>query len=289
MNKFLVAFLLALLPLHSSAEMGRDGNGGSDIGLELKFFGAKAAAIVASHPRLYPEVAGRDLLAVLDGALVLVSLEPIYVAKGGVVQECTAKNIRSPDTIIVNKRAWDKIRSESVKQALALHEILGLAGIESTGDYRVSNRFLRSLGVDCQSGLCDDRPEAGFGPMRFDAICQGPKRGSCLYPPASSDVGDRYPVMGGGSCVTSDHGFFDPFEGNDQLDDTKFTCDTRGVSQCIQYSLEIELFECNENAKKAGVRPADKELCIRKARETSRRNAPLTGIGTNGRCYIAVP
>lgn len=286
-------FLSAPAPAREASD-GRDGNGGTEIGFEVKQLGARAVKAVTADPAAYPELKGLDLAVTLEGALVLVSPDPLFVVRGGQVQECTAKNIRgvkagNPDTILVSRPAWEKIRSEPIKQALALHEVLGLAGVESTGDYRVSNRYLRSLGVECPSGLCDDRPEAGFGPMRFHAVCHGAARGACVNPPDSARTGDRYPVIGGGSCEAAAHDFVNPFEWNDDLDDRAFTCDAAGVQACASLTLRQAEGECRKKGLARGSRQQQIQACILKAREESRRNAPLTGIATDGRCYISTP
>lgn len=288
MTRLLLAFCL-LVSLPASARDGRDGNGGTEIALEFKQLGAKAIAAVQASPALYPEVSGHDLTARLDGASVIVSPEPLFVMKGNLVQECTAKNYRDPDTILISRPNWKQIQSEPVKQALAFHEVLGLAGIEGTGDYRVSNRYLRNLGVECASGLCDFGEEATYGPMKFHAICHGAGRGKCVNPPDSARARDKYPVIGGGSCEAPAHDFLDPFEQWEPYDDSKFSCDAEGVRGCIRLSLEAGLNACREKAQKRGWNRADLESCQRHARAEVARRAKDTGIATDGRCYVVIP
>lgn len=279
MTKPLLALFILLSSAAASAKEGRDGNGGNEIGLEFRQLGAKAIAAVRASPALYPELAGLDLAARLEGASVIVSLEPLYVKKGNLVQECTAKNYRDPDTILVSQVNWKRIRGEPIKQALALHEVLGLAGVEGTGDYRVSNRFLRHLGVECASGLCDRGEEATYGPMRFHGICHGAGRGKCVNPPDSAHAGDKYPVIGGGSCEAPLHDFFDVFGEWEPFDDKRFSCDEAGVRECLQIALRAGLDDCRGKP----------ESCRRRVTALGARRAKAAGIGTDGRCYVVIP
>lgn len=292
MTKTLLLTLIFLLPGEAPARDrtdGRDGNGGNEIALEFKVLGAKAIAAVLASPAHYPEVQGLALAKKLEAASVIVSPEPLFVKVGGFVQECTAKNYRDPDTIVIAKANWQRIQSEPVKQALALHEVLGLAGVEGTGDYRVSNRFLLKLGVECRSGLCDFGEEASYGPMKFHAVCFGAARGKCVNPPDSARAHDRYPVIGGGTCEAPAHDFLDAFEGYGLARDPKFSCDEAGVASCRKTALEAARAACREKGRRRGWTRADIDTCFRWARSEASRRGPLTGVATDGRCYVISP
>jgi hypothetical protein len=56
-----------------------------------------------------------------------------------------------------------EIKSDEIRNALALHELLGLSGKEETGSYPISQQYLARRGVACQETLCLSPPrELGF-------------------------------------------------------------------------------------------------------------------------------
>lgn len=133
------------------------GNGGDSRALDFYNY-ATAAIKKVKNNATYPEVNGLDLQAKLDNTEILVSEVPLYSIKGEVRQFSTAINYKNPDTIIIYGPRWNDLKNNSIKSALALHEVLSLADIEETGVYTVSQRFLAELGIACTSGLCENLP-----------------------------------------------------------------------------------------------------------------------------------
>jgi hypothetical protein len=142
--------------IQSTAMAGRISRGGDPTGLEFTQCASSAIAVVQKDTVAYPELKGVDLDTILDNAIVLVTDDPLPVEKNGVEQDSVAINYRAPETIVINRSRWDAIATLQIKNAVALHEILGLAGIEDTGVYTISQRYLNSLGTPCTTGVCSN-------------------------------------------------------------------------------------------------------------------------------------
>ena len=131
------------------------GNGGNEIALEFFNAGKRALQIYNKVLSTYPELKGKDLVQALEKTQILVSSTTLYVDKDGVRQESTAMNFENPSTIVVHDKKWKRISQLAIKEALALHEVLGLVGIEKTGDYHISKGYLQFVNVPCKNDICD--------------------------------------------------------------------------------------------------------------------------------------
>ena len=133
---FLLLTLLNLMALSAYADGGTSGGGGDPI--EQDFAIAGNAAINVLDQRS-PEVPWLDVHAVRElwdsPKTRIVSTKEELVDDTG--RPRAAMNYPSEQLIKVNIEQWNGIRDKQRKNALALHEILGLARIES-GHYRVS-------------------------------------------------------------------------------------------------------------------------------------------------------
>jgi hypothetical protein len=152
----LLTQILVMAVVLGSANAGAEtdiGNAGNADALEFTQDAHGAIAAVQADPVDYPQVQGLDLENILDGAQVLFSENPLSVTLDGVQQDAVAENF-APNLITVNQQSWEAIQDPAIKKALALHEVLGLAGIEATGQYPVSQKYLSGLGVQCSQDLC---------------------------------------------------------------------------------------------------------------------------------------
>ena len=159
---------MILLPVISFAGGKVIGNGGDSRALEFSKSAADAIVEIKSKPLLYPEVKDIDLQKVLDNSEILVSEIPVYAMKGDVRQFSTAINYHDPDTIVVYGPRWSGVKNIYIRRALALHEVLGLAGLEGTGDYSISKRYLKESGITCSLGLCEDLPRYVCSLIKLD-------------------------------------------------------------------------------------------------------------------------
>jgi ankyrin repeat protein len=77
----------------------------------------------------------------IDTAQVIITDQSLDVSKDGFTQNSAAENQPENNLIIVNRESYT-VLAATVQQALALHEFLSLMGIESTGNYPISGKFL---------------------------------------------------------------------------------------------------------------------------------------------------
>ncbi|WP_413577751.1 hypothetical protein ACLVWU_04785 [Bdellovibrio sp. HCB290] len=125
------------------------GNGGNDVGIEFESaFNRAINNIKRSNIPGMERLAQMDLTPYLTELKVIVVNEPLEVTVGNQTQECVAINYRIQQTVKVNSTKWKEIRSESVKEGIALHEILSLVGLEESGKYTHSARYLSFFSVD---------------------------------------------------------------------------------------------------------------------------------------------
>ncbi|MGZ6290432.1 MAG: hypothetical protein ACXWQO_19745, partial [Bdellovibrionota bacterium] len=96
---------------------------------------------INDSPDTFPETTATDLLMILDKTQIMVVDEELTAIKGKIKQKSAAVNFVSPNRILINRKAWNAINDAKVRQSLALHEVLSLAGIEETGVYNVVSRL----------------------------------------------------------------------------------------------------------------------------------------------------
>ncbi len=143
--KKLILVLVIITSFNSFAkEGGTVGNGGNDLALE---FLSLANKVVVDANSKYSFLITPNIESILAGVKIVVSKKPLYVDTPSGSQGVAAVNKKNPNTIVINgsgnNDSWQNIRNENIKMALVLHELLGLAGVESTGDYHVSSRYLK--------------------------------------------------------------------------------------------------------------------------------------------------
>lgn len=153
-------FVLVLGQIHPAMGFsGREGNGGDDEALAIESVLRSAQLWVQARKESIPEFQVTEWGHLLDPATIkiLVSDEPVLVEDNGHAYEVAAKNLHEPDRIIFNRPRWQGTRSDALRVGLLIHELLGLAGLESTGDYRFTALFFRELGLSCERGICFER------------------------------------------------------------------------------------------------------------------------------------
>jgi hypothetical protein len=153
MNKWMIALSVGLA-FSAFAHAGREFKGGDPVAIEFQSSAAVAIQEVESDIQDFPQIRDKSPETILAHAKILVSDTPLYIESNGVRQESAAINAHSPDRIILNRSSWNSIESQEVKNALALHEVLSLAGIEDTGSYPVSANYLSFRGLSCSPDHC---------------------------------------------------------------------------------------------------------------------------------------
>jgi|GEM_PF-4844413 len=118
-------------------------NGGDNIGLE--FHESFAAAIKKAEgraPDLARELEAAGLTQALAVARVIVVDEPLRIRIAGKLQDSVAANERESQTIYVNRAKWQSLDDQILREAIAIHEVASLKGLETTGSYSLSSRYL---------------------------------------------------------------------------------------------------------------------------------------------------
>lgn len=163
MRFLLLAALLVTASATSLAEekLGNEGaNGGDEVALEFKqAFSSAVARAKERSPYLYEMITGAKLPLVFGSAIVLVTDEPLTVKRNGFYQDSVAINYPNTGQIILNRHRWKELRNE-IKEALSLHEVAGLVGVESTGQYSISSLYLGLFSLDVDPAF-DFTPACG--------------------------------------------------------------------------------------------------------------------------------
>lgn len=160
MRKFILSIGI-LITVSAHAGGGTVGNGGNEAALDFLNSAKRMLSIYGSELKTYPQLKGKDLGKVVEKAQILVSSTSLFLEINGIKQESTAVNFKNPLTIVINEKRWANIKEDAIKEALALHELLGLVGVEKTGVYFISKNYLMKNGVICSEGLCENQSALG--------------------------------------------------------------------------------------------------------------------------------
>jgi hypothetical protein len=144
--------MVLLFSLQSHAVFGggdHAGNGGNDVGLEFESSFHRAIDAIKQY-----KIAGLEKIAAInyDSRLtdlkVVVVNEPLVITVGDGTQECVAINYPLKQIVQLNGARWKAISDPKVREGLALHEILSILGMETSGQYPYSGRYLSAFSLD---------------------------------------------------------------------------------------------------------------------------------------------
>lgn len=68
--------------------------------------------------------------------------KPLSINSGKAIQDCTAVNEPATRTIYIQRNRWRSIQDLHYKEGIALHEVLSIYGLEQTGDYSLSSKYI---------------------------------------------------------------------------------------------------------------------------------------------------
>lgn len=154
--KFLTALLIFSINGATALAEGTRGGGHPD-GLDFIRAAKRAAQDLMSDGNTF-KVDLNLLQKTISEMNVLVVDENLPVNFLDLNQQSVAINEPAKSLIQINSNEWKKIVDEKLKRALALHEVLSLMKIESTGRYPVSLNYLTTRGYQCVGNLCDAPP-----------------------------------------------------------------------------------------------------------------------------------
>lgn len=116
-----------------------DGGGGDELGMMVQ---ADAVAAVSRLGKVVDAETFAKLKNVLNETkFVVVNDELVVTDASGKKQFSAAQNFPSTHTIYVQRQRVNQMKDVVSRQRLMGHEILSLAGLESTGDYHLSSKI----------------------------------------------------------------------------------------------------------------------------------------------------
>ena len=144
--------LMAILSLACFPAFGREGvtvrGGGDDTALEFtNAFHAAMNEIEKSFPELAAAIAPAGPAALLPKVNIFVEENPLLVPAGEGSQESVAVNEPATLNVWINRARWRNVGHTRIREAIALHEILSLAGAEGTGRYPISAAYLAKFNL----------------------------------------------------------------------------------------------------------------------------------------------
>lgn len=146
---------------------GSEGVGGGDeVGLEFQKTLQDVVAEVQVHmPQLFKKLEQNGFLNLAAKVKVVIADEGLNVGYLAYIQDSVAANLPEVATILVNRQRWLAISDYKLKKAIALHELLSLAKLESTGSYPLSSKYLANQGLseDYLDSVLMPRKKKGSG------------------------------------------------------------------------------------------------------------------------------
>jgi hypothetical protein len=142
MKNLILALAVICVGLSARAQ-DKIGNGGDEVALEFnQAFSTAIRNINEKLPHLAAFLNTKELSAVIAKATILITDGPLPVSLNGIPQSSIATNDVEKQQVLIQRARWKELTNSHIKEALALHEILSLARLESTGQYAHSGMYL---------------------------------------------------------------------------------------------------------------------------------------------------
>jgi hypothetical protein len=144
-NIFLLLMVVsfAFVGLASARAGNEGGNGGDELALGFQNAAMRAVSGIEAHGPAFAGIDVSALRSAIKNASLLVVDQALSVSRNGMAQESVAVNTPSTKTILLSRFRWENIANAHLQEAMALHEYLGLLGLEHTGDYKYSAEYLK--------------------------------------------------------------------------------------------------------------------------------------------------
>lgn len=127
---------------------GNTGGGGDEVGLDFqRALQNSLENMRTKMPELYQSLEKHQLDDVATSAKIIVVDEALNVEVKDLLQTSVAVNLPESSTILVNRSRWNALTDNKLKESIALHEILSLKKVESTGSYPVSSKYISREGT----------------------------------------------------------------------------------------------------------------------------------------------
>lgn len=126
---------------------GSDASGGDEVALEFqRSFSVAINKLSKQKSELFKTISISKLFEKASEAKVVIVDDVLDVKLKDIIQNSVATNTKSTNTILITRSRWNSIKQEWLKEGIALHEILSLAGVEQTGYYPISSRYVALYG-----------------------------------------------------------------------------------------------------------------------------------------------
>lgn len=171
--------------------------GGHDVGLDFRSSTEQAIDDLNKMREAFPELDLENLKTTLANTDVLVTSDPLFVELNGIRQDSVATNQRDPHSMItVNDQKWTLIDRIAIKRGLGLHEVLSLAGLEHTGDYHLTQKYVVKFGLKILSnGTFVDVPNSGLsGTVTLSGVRDNFAKNVVICEPKVDLLIDRAPI-----------------------------------------------------------------------------------------------
>lgn len=138
--------MICLFGLTQNALAWKETGGGDEVGIEFQSSFAKALREI-QNGTLKGHIDPDLLSATALKTSVIVVDEALRVTAQGITQDSIATNDPARNLIKINRARWKAIRDPRTKEAIALHEVLSLVGLERTGLYEYSGLYASERGL----------------------------------------------------------------------------------------------------------------------------------------------
>lgn len=123
------------------------GGGGDDVGLDFqRTLQMALEGLRNQEPKTFKILEEKNIIGLARGIKIIVVDEELEAPIKGYTQNSVAVNLPHIKTILVNRQRWNNVKDSVIKEGIALHEIVSLLKLESTGRYDISSRYVVAKG-----------------------------------------------------------------------------------------------------------------------------------------------
>lgn len=158
MIKMLALFAICLMiQFDASAKVlrGNEGaHGGDEVAADFSQSFVRALDnLRQQQPKIYKTLVKRNLESLLNETHIMVVERLLRVTVGSTEQDSVAINYPKDKIVLINRARWSRIHNRHLKEAIALHELLSIRGLEKSGRYGISARYLEMFNLKTSSLL----------------------------------------------------------------------------------------------------------------------------------------
>lgn len=128
---------------------GNSGGGGDEDGIEFQKTAIEAFQDLKEKlPLMYQSLESVGIEEIISSMKVVVVNDALDVQAKAYMQNSVAVNFPETITVVVNRPRWMGITDRVKRKGIAMHEVLSLKKLETTGLYAISAKYLAAMGAD---------------------------------------------------------------------------------------------------------------------------------------------